>query len=300
MKFNIIPTDKIYHRLLNEPDAAVRESMYRSEFVQPYEGLIQMFGGGDGVAMFKQWSMYGPDDFADGKRVQIVALLQAMEAAGAWEQTVEALEDARKAVAPFADRIPLETIEFGLFLSDKNATFSPNPDAPAYTGFGGIPGWIMVVYGEATEYTLQRIKGCTVHELHHNLLGAAFPNRPMIASVGDYMIGEGLAESFAAELYGEDALGFYVTDFSDEELARAKRVIGGALNVSGFDNVRRYIFGDSIVREGAQPAEQLPNYAGYGIGYRVVQAYMQRTGKSVAEATFVPARDIIAESGFFE
>jgi uncharacterized protein YjaZ len=41
-------------------------------------------------------------------------------------------------------------------------------------------------------------------------------------------------------------------------------------------------------------------YAGYAIGYRVVQAYLERTGKSVVETTFVPAQTIIADSGFFE
>jgi uncharacterized protein YjaZ len=43
----------------------------------------------------------------------------------------------------------------------------------------------------------------------------------------------------------------------------------------------------------------MPTYGGYAIGYRVVQAYLKRTGSSVKEATFVPAAEIVAESGYF-
>jgi uncharacterized protein YjaZ len=35
------------------------------------------------------------------------------------------------------------------------------------------------------------------------------------------------------------------------------------------------------------------------VGYRVVQAFLQRTGLSVEEATFIPADEIVAESRFF-
>jgi uncharacterized protein YjaZ len=48
------------------------------------------------------------------------------------------------------------------------------------------------------------------------------------------------------------------------------------------------------------PKAGVPNFAGYAIGYRIVRQYLQRTGKSVAQATFLPSREIIAESGFFQ
>ena len=40
-------------------------------------------------------------------------------------------------------------------------------------------------------------------------------------------------------------------------------------------------------------------FAGYALGYRAVQAYLARTGRSAAEATFLPAAEILAESGYF-
>jgi uncharacterized protein YjaZ len=43
----------------------------------------------------------------------------------------------------------------------------------------------------------------------------------------------------------------------------------------------------------------MPTYGGYAIGYHVVQAFLARTGTTVAVATFLPADEIVRESGFF-
>jgi uncharacterized protein YjaZ len=43
----------------------------------------------------------------------------------------------------------------------------------------------------------------------------------------------------------------------------------------------------------------VPAFAGYALGFRAVQEYLRRTGKSVAETTLMPAEEIIAESGYF-
>lgn len=48
------------------------------------------------------------------------------------------------------------------------------------------------------------------------------------------------------------------------------------------------------------PKVGVPDFAGYAIGYRVVQQYLQRTGRSAVDATFLSSQEIIAESGFFE
>lgn len=288
MDFQIVDTETAYRRLLNAPDAATREAIFRQELIEPFNGLVQFFGG-DGPAAFAQWGMR-PDQFAEDTREQMAALIDALAAANAWNRAVQALETGRQAFAAYADRIPLEKIVFGLYLADMRAT----PQAHGYTGFGGIPGWIMTVYGAADEYNLRRVEAATVHELHHNILGAANPQalNMMQITVGEYMVYEGLAESFAAELYGNESVGPWVSEFDDSDLAQTKARFQKGLNATGFNEVRRYIFGD--------PAAGLPIYAGYAIGYRVVQAYLQRSGKNVVGTTFVPAQTIIADSGFFD
>jgi uncharacterized protein YjaZ len=108
-----------------------------------------------------------------------------------------------------------------------------------------------------------------------------------------------LAEAFAAELFGEGVVGYYVTEFPEAELAAATRAVGAALDATGFDTVRAYIFGDTITARAGRPAAGVPDFAGYALGYRAVRAYLRRTGMSVVEATFVPAAEIIAGSGLF-
>ncbi|HEX2906813.1 MAG TPA: DUF2268 domain-containing putative Zn-dependent protease, partial [Phototrophicaceae bacterium] len=242
-----------------------------------------------------------PEQFAGDQRAWMQQTVAGLAAANAWKQAAVALEEGYAAFAPLHDRINLEAIVFALVIADISETSGQR----GYSGFGAIPGYIMTVYGAANDYTLSRVKAATVHELHHNLAAAAGigmggNTNIMTTTVGEYMIGEGLAESFAAELYGADKVGFYVTDFDPSRLAETKCIIHDGLDRSGFDVVRGYIFGDEIAAQYNLPAAGVPAYAGYALGYQIVQAYLKRTGKTVVEATLVPAREIIAESRFFE
>lgn len=293
MKFNIIDTQSAYRRLLNAPDAATREKVFRDELIAPFSGLVQVFGGGDGLAMFAQWGM-SPEQFEN--RTHMARILDELAAADAWNKAALAVEHGYAALAPYEDRIALDTIQFGLFVADMSGF----PNQRGYTGFGGVPGYIMTIYDEPDDYNLARIQGATVHEMHHNVRFTLFPFNMMTTTVGEYMIAEGLAESFTAERYGEDVIGFYVTEFDVSCLEETKHIFGGALDVTGFNEIRGYIFGDSIAAHSGAVTAGVPDFAGYAIGYRVVQAYLERTGKTVAETTFLPADEIIAGSGFFE
>jgi uncharacterized protein YjaZ len=189
----------------------------------------------------------------------------------------------------------LDTINCAVVLTKHNS----NLPGRGYAGFGGLPGYLMVSLSLTDDYTLPRVGPASVHELNHNVRFKIVPFLPMHITVADYIIAEGLAEAFAAELFGEELVGYFVTDFNEEELAIARHVISGALEVSGFNAVRGYIFGDTIAATWGLPKAGVPDFAGYAIGYRVVQQYLQRTGKSAVEATFLPSQEIIAESGFF-
>lgn len=299
MKFNVLDTEAAYRRLLDTPDGEERLAIMRQELIEPFRGIIDIFGGagGDGIPQFSMWGM-PPELFADEKRDQTAAKIEALAGANAWNRAASALEKGYTAFADYTDRIPLENITFGLMVADMGNA----PGGHGYTGFGGIPGWIMTVYGTPDEYNLPRVEACTVHELHHNLGGAAgavFGVDMNAVSVGEYMIGEGLAESFAAELYGEDTIGPWVTEFDESQLETSKTIFLEGLDRIGFNVVRGYIFGGPIAESRGLEQVNVPAFAGYALGYRVVQAYLKRTGKKVVETTFVPAAEIIAESQFF-
>jgi len=296
MQLSIIDTEAIYRRLLDTPDAARREAIYREDLLAPFGGLFRAFGGGDSLAQAKAWTLYTSEEFANNARPTIVSILDRLASADAWRTTATALERGVAAFAPYADRIALGTVTCALVIAGKARA---NPLDRGYTGFGGMPGYVLVVYSDPNDYTLPRIGGASVHELNHNARFSAFPFNPMTVTVGEYIVAEGLAEAFAAELFGEGVVGFYVTDVAEEDLPAARRTIGDALDVTGFDAVRGYIFGDTIAARMGLPLAGAPDYAGYALGYRTVRQYLERTGKTAAEATFVPAAEIIAASGFF-
>ncbi|MDQ2717484.1 MAG: DUF2268 domain-containing protein [Chloroflexota bacterium] len=297
MKLRIIDVESIYRRLLATADAEEREATYRQELLAPFEGMMRIFGGGDPLALAKMWTLYAPEDFANETRSTLKGLVDRMAADDAWRRSTAALEKGLAAFAPYMDRISLDSITCALVLTDARRA---NPIDRGYSGFGGIPGYVMVTYSQANEYTLARVEGASVHELNHNVRFKVVPFLPMHVTVADYIVAEGLAESFAAELFGEELVGSFVTDLNEEELATARHIIGSALDVSGFDAVRSYIFGDAIAARTGLPKAGVPNFAGYATGYRIVRRYLQRTGKSVAEATFLPSHEIITESGFFQ
>ncbi|GCE31455.1 hypothetical protein KDA_69390 [Dictyobacter alpinus] len=165
-----------------------------------------------------------------------------------------------------------------------------------YAG-GQTPGYVILPIWP-TDYNLPRIPSALVHEFNHRV---RLTHEPWTAetTVGQYIVLEGLAESFATELYGYEYAGPWVTSLNAEEVARSKTIIGQALDVSGFDKLRAYIFGDELLKQWGAPGLGLPHAAGYTIGYQIVQACMQRSGKTATEATFVPYKEIIEESKFF-
>ncbi len=301
MRFNILDTESSYRRLLEAADATTREALFRAELAEPFAGLAQVFGMSDPVAAFAMWNMK-PEQFTGEQREWAAGLLDQLQQVKAWERAAQALERGYQAFAAHHADIPGESITFGLMLADMSAV----PQAGGYSGFGAIPGWIMTVYGAATDHNLGCVEAATVHELHHNLVAAIGPAKgilyanAMTATVGDYMLMEGLAESFAAELYGADKIGPWVTAFDESQLERTKAIFRAGLNRSGFNVVRGYIFGGALAADYGFEAVDVPPNAGYALGYKMVQAYLQRSGKSVVEASFVPTQQVIEESGFFE
>ncbi|MFN8541932.1 MAG: DUF2268 domain-containing putative Zn-dependent protease [Thermomicrobiales bacterium] len=143
-----------------------------------------------------------------------------------------------------------------------------------------------------------RLGAAAAHEFHHNVRLSYAPFT-MDISVGEYIVLEGLAESFAAALYGRDLVGPWVTSLTPDELASSKAIIGKALDVRGFNNVRPYLFGDPAASFSGYEPIGLPFAAGYTIGFHLIQSYLQRTGRTIVEATYTPAADIIANSGYF-
>ena len=247
----------------------------------------------DPFAGAKVWGWLLPNQVEE-----MTAVLQKMEAANAWKTGQEAAAIVAERFTPYADRLAFDAFEGWLVLADPG--HFADDIQPGYTG---ATDWFAPRYigqfWEPDARNLPHLAGLVAHEMHHLARFRIFPFN-MQTSVADYIVLEGMAESFAASLFGDEVVGYYVTEFDGTMLNKAKTLIAAGLQKTGFNVIRSYIFGDALAaKSGYEPLGGMPNYGGYAVGYHVVQAFLQRTGMSVEEATFTSANEIVAESQFF-
>jgi len=300
LRTELIPTNDYYHRILEAPNPAERERLYRELLVEPWGQMMQMaasrmpgWDGEDPLAGARAWAWLLP-----GQTAEIAALLEKLEAADAWDRGREALAQAASRFAAQAEKIPIDTVSGWLVLAD------PGRANPLERGYTGAVDWfqprLIGQFWEANEHNLPRLQSLLAHEMHHLIRLRAFPWDPIRTSVADYIIVEGTAEAFAASLFGEEKVGYFITEFDPQDFETARRLIGQGLEATGFDVIRGYIFGDELAeRFGFAPAGGMPTYGGYAVGYQVVKAFLERSGLTIEQATFLPAQEIIQGSGFF-
>jgi uncharacterized protein YjaZ len=300
MEFTVQDTLSAYREIIAEQNADKKNERFK-EMLKPYEGMLNVFGGSlnpkqgqmDAMMLLQGWCFIPPQQLDE----KALARLETFERYHAWDLMEDTMRKVCGAFKEYESRIPLKHILAGLFLLDPARM---DPADHSYTGFGAIPGYVMVTYGEPDAYNMSRLQSTLAHEAHHSIYGAAVPRNMMASTVGEYMIVEGLAESFATSLFGKDRVGYYVEEFDTAKLPEVREGMKKALDLKGFDVVRSYIFGDRKAVKFGGKAVGMPEHAGYALGYYIAQDYLKNTGKTVVEAMFTPAAEIIRESKFFE
>lgn len=270
----------------------LREEAMRKRLLGPFAGMIGYIVPPQNDPI-EQFGLMRPDGPVDRYEAALTQLAEA----GAEEMCRQALEQSLECFRQLGYEPPTPDIEFGLFLLEDR-----HPEMAAfhqgYTGFAGIPGYIMVNVWPS-EFNLPRLPAAAAHEFNHQMrLG--FESWSMKVTVAQYIVMEGLAEAFVHSLYGWEKVGPWVSQVDAKSLERAKQLIGEALDVSGFNEARSYIFGDDIMAMFGGEAVGMPPHGGYAVGYHLVQAYLQKTGKTAAEATLTPTSEIIKQSGYFD
>ena len=163
-----------------------------------------------------------------------------------------------------------------------------------YYGMGAIPGSIWMV-AWPTDYNLTRIGACGVHELAHNL---RTPNVETQFNLAEWVIQEGLAELFTAEVCGPDSTGAWYAGVTGPALDTAYAKITGAFGTgSSFAEWTGYVLGDDIARRMGQRPVGIPHMGGYAVGRRIVERYLEKTGLKAAQAIVRPTAEILAGAG---
>ncbi|HLI70223.1 MAG TPA: DUF2268 domain-containing putative Zn-dependent protease [Ktedonobacteraceae bacterium] len=276
-----------------------RRAVYRERLIEPLRDywhiamrrINPQAPDDEATAMAMMWNVDLEADLAEHRQA-----LDRLEQFDAWHKADEALKLAAQTFDATGRSCAEDHITGLLFLGNPRDRIFMDLNR----GYAGaqLPGYVVLPIWP-NDYNLPRIPAALVHEFNHRVRLTHEP-WTMQTSVGQYIVLEGLAESFAAELYGPEFIGPWVSTLNTEETERSKAIISQALDVTGFDKIRAYIFGDETAKQWGLPELGLPHCAGYTIGYQVVQAYLSRTGKTATEATFVPYAEIIEESGFFK
>ncbi len=175
-----------------------------------------------------------------------------------------------------------------------------DPDNPHFidevqglSAFGGISGYISLTLWP-TETVLERLEAVAAHELHHNVRYSPGGVRwdPAPVAVGEQVVAEGLADVFAAELYGDLGYSHFVASATRTDDTVLAKVASG-LEVTGMANFTAWIHGDASARLFGTEPLGLPTGAGYAAGARFVRAYLDAIEGTAASAVRTPAAEIL-------
>ena len=149
-----------------------------------------------------------------------------------------------------------------------------------YCGHGGIPGYIIGTI-IPNKMSLKMLPIALAHETNHNVRWQFMQWSPSI-TLADMIVSEGIAESFAAMIFGEDKIGIWVKNTSEKTLQNIiKPKIKEHLYENDFNVVSSYLYGDEIMALRGSAPIGVPYCAGYTCGYAMIQYYLKKTGKSI-------------------
>ncbi|MFD8543073.1 DUF2268 domain-containing protein [Streptomyces sp. NPDC059649] len=278
----------LLQRPLEERPEALREMLGPLQDVMgPVMGdfdMVQMHRGtGSGFRIDREDERYLP-------------AVRQMRDARVWERIEESLAAAWERIQGAVPGIKhAETVHVVLVLGDPDDEHL-TVRSRGYFGLGGFPGAIQLVMWP-TETSLAKIGHAAAHEIHHNVRYANVVWNPMAVTVGEQVVAEGLAETFVRELAGEEAMGPWATALSGAALDRAYEKITADIDVAGMQHLTGYVLGDGTARRMGQPTVGLPDFAGYGVGLRIVDAHLKASGLTAAESVALPAREVLRNAG---
>ncbi len=286
MRINVLDTNQLYTKILSLPEHE-RSGFFDEKVMQRFAPMFERMNMPRDPQMLGCLAVSGADHTAQ-------EMLAQLREADAWNKSHRAIELSENTLQNSLIQIPDELL-LGIFLADP-VIFA---ESQGYTGLGSCPGYIQIMIAP-NSYNLPRLPSCVAHEFHHNVLFNNVTWNFMNVRLNQYLAVEGLAESFASALYGEEYIGPWVSNTRGTDLEKASEIIGRNINIEGFMEVRKYMYGDHpMVPEGK--ALGISYCAGYAVGYRAVQAYLHKTSRTVVEATkaFIHGEDIIKQSGYF-
>ncbi|WP_411347583.1 DUF2268 domain-containing protein [Paenibacillus sp. WLX2291] len=298
---NITPlrSDRIYQHIMQAP-LEYKIELYRQQMLRPFMPKWQIqhipFQSSDpngfDVIQMSNITNISPIHITPTIHDQLAAI----STDDFWQACQQAVQSSLNVFIQQGISLPVSDYLYTIWLGDKNSPLMQINNH--LCGDGGIPGYIIVNLVPNAD-TLSRIPAVLAHECNHNVR-YQFIQWDQHVTLGEMIVSEGLAENFAESLYGMNMLGPWVTRTSAKVLnTTVKPLIQPYLQLTGFQQFSPYLYGDEITRMQQGTPVGMPYAGGYACGYHLVHYYLRRTGISIAEATTLPASEILAEVGEF-
>lgn len=301
MNISIIRSDRIYKKMAVSKEES-RNDIYRYELMKPFEFKWQCIGiplkaegpkGYDVVSMNIMGGGYLPSAIDQSKLQEI----EKISDDGFWKSCEESIRKTLEAFEAHGIKLPVQEYVFTVLLNDPLNPMSRMTGD--YCGDGGIPGYILGTI-IPNEKSREMLPVALAHETNHNIRWQ-FVKWSQNITLADMVVSEGLAEVYAASVYGEDKIGMWVKNTSKDTLEGIiKPMVEKNLMEKDFNKISSYLYGDEIMSmRGSQPVG-MPYCGGYAYGYYLIKDFLKKSGKSIYEATVMSTGEILAAMGCHE
>lgn len=300
MKVTALRSDKIYKEILKSP-VSNKTELYREKMLQPFKKkwdsqqipYKSKTPNDFDVIMFNNMAHLAPEHITSETK----ELIDQISSESVWTECQKTIEGCLNKFIEHEIQLPVSDYLFTILLGNLDNPLLKLSDG--YSGDGGIPGYLIGSIIPNT-VTLNKLPELFAHEVNHNVR-YQFIKWDNQTTLGEMIVSEGLAENFVAILYGEESVGPWVKKTSETTLqSQIKPLLKSKLDLTGFQTIFPYIYGDEVAELYGYRKKGVPYAAGYSCGYHLVKRYLEKTNKSIMEATLLPAEKILNEvQGFW-
>ncbi|MFA9378746.1 MAG: DUF2268 domain-containing protein [Lachnotalea sp.] len=300
MNITVLRSDTIYKKMILATKEE-KEEIYRYELMKPFEfkwnciGVplnSEQAGGYDVIMASTMGGGYHPTQITESRFDEVNQISKE----SFWNDCEKSIRNTFESFEHNGISLPTQDYIFTVLLNDPSHPMSVmNGD---YCGDGGIPGFIIGTI-IPNERSIKMLPVALAHEANHNVRWQ-FIKWSSNITLADMIISEGLAENFATIMFGEDKVGKWVKSTSEETLRDIiKPLIKNNLYETDFEKISLYLYGDEIMAMRGIESAGIPYCAGYACGYALIKFYLNKTGKSIYEATITPTENILRETEEF-
>lgn len=296
MNITAIRSDAIYKKMMGVAGHE-KEEIFRNDLMKPFEYKWQVIGvplktetqgGYDVITATTMGGGYHPSQITADRNVEV----EKISDESFWKACEKSIRDTLEGFEQAGITLKVQDYIFTILLNDPSNQMSAMTGD--YCGDGGIPGYIIGTI-IPNDVSLSMLPVALAHEANHNVRWQ-FIQWSSAITLADMIISEGLAENYAALQYGEDKVGRWVSETSQEQLnSIIKPLIHKNFNESDFNKVSGYLYGDEIMGMRGSKPMGVPYCAGYACGYALIKHYLKKTGKNIYEATITSTQDILKE-----